>query len=494
VEDLKQRVVRGGIARLFGQVANLALRLGFTAVMARLLHPEDFGLVAMVVAVTGIYDLFTSAGLSLATIQRASITEEQISTLFWINLIVGSVLCLLCVATAPLLVGFYHEPRLFWVTVVMGAGFLLNATGIQHSALMQRELRYVDLTMTELASLLVGYSFGIGLAAYGFGYWALVGSTVLIPAVSSALMWIFSAWVPSLPRRRSDIRSLLGYGGTITLNNLIVYVAYNFDKLLIGRVWGASALGLYGTAYQLANVPTRNLTGAVGGIAFSALSRLQGEPIRLKSYFLKGCSLLVSVTAPITIFSALFADDIVFVVLGPKWADAATIFRLLAPTILVFSVINPTGWLLQSTGLHRRSLWIALVIAPLVIGAYLIGLPYGPRGVAFGFSAAMTLWVVPHVMWCLHNTTISPSELLLATARPFLASTVAAVLAFGAADLWFNDLQFALLRLALAGVVMAGAYFAILLYVMGEKAFYLNLLSGLKSSSRDNQSPELVTR
>jgi hypothetical protein len=97
-------------------------------------------------------------------------------------------------------------------------------------------------------------------------------------------------------------------------------------------------------------------------------------------------------------------------------------------------------------------------------------------------------------MWCLHNTTISPSELLLATARPFLASTVAAVLAFGAADLWFNDLQFALLRLALAGVVMAGAYFAILLYVMGEKAFYLNLLSGLKSSSRDNQSPELVTR
>jgi PST family polysaccharide transporter len=494
VKDLKQRVVRGGIARLSGQVANLALRLGFTAVMARLLHPEDFGLVAMVVAVTGIYDLFTSAGLSLATVQRASITEEQISTLFWINLIVGAVLCLMCVATAPLLVGFYHEPRLFWVTVVMGAGFLFSAAGIQHSALMQRQLRYVDLTMVELASLFVGYVFGIGLAAYGFGYWALVGATVAIPAVSSALMWISSGWVPSLPRRRSDIRSLLGYGGTITLNNLIVYLAYNFDKLLIGRFWGPSALGLYGTAYQLANVPTRNLTGAVGGIAFSALSRLQEEPIRLKGYFLKGCSLLVSVTAPVTIFSALFANDIVLVILGPKWADAAAIFRLLAPTILVFSLINPTGWLLQSTGLHRRSLWIALVIAPLVIGAYFIGLPYGPRGVAFGFSGAMILWLVPHVIWCLHDTMISPREFLLATSRPFLASMVSAALAFAAAELWFNDLQFPLLRLALAGGVMVGVYLGILLYVMGEKAFYLNLLRGLKSPPGDDQLPELVAR
>ena len=117
-------------------------------------------------------------------------------------------------------------------------------------------------------------------------------------------------------------------------------------------------------------------------------------------------------TVPISIFCALFADDIVLVVLGPKWTDAAAIFRLLTPTILVFGIINPTGWLLQSVGLHGRSLRIALVIAPLVIAACLIGLPYGPNGIAFAFSAAMTLWLVPHVVWCLHNTVISPWDFL----------------------------------------------------------------------------------
>ena len=122
---------------------------------------------------------------------------------------------------------------------------------------------------------------------------------------------------------------MLRFGGTIVLNNLIVYVAYNFDKLLLGRFWGADALGLYGRAYQLINVPTMGLHSAVGGVAFSALSRLQDDPIRLRSYFLKGYSLVVSMTVPISVFGALFADDIVLVVLGPKWADAAAIFRLL---------------------------------------------------------------------------------------------------------------------------------------------------------------------
>ena len=155
MEDLKGRAVRGGFAKLCGQAANMGLRIGFVAVMARLLDPEDFGLVAMVTVVTGVYEIFTSAGLSMATIQKASVTDEQISTLFWVNILVGAVLCLLCLATAPVLVSFYHEPRLFWVTVALGVGFVITGGGVQHSALLQRQLRYVDLTMIEMVSLLV---------------------------------------------------------------------------------------------------------------------------------------------------------------------------------------------------------------------------------------------------------------------------------------------------------------------------------------------------
>ena len=488
MEDLKKRVVRAGASKLIGQAAIFVLRLGFVAIMARLLQPADFGLVVMAIAFTGIYDLFTTAGLSLAAVQRPTITDEQVSTLFWINLLVGALLCLLCFATAPLLVKFYDEPRLFWVTVALGAGFLFNAAGVQHSALLQRQLRFTDLTTIEVLSLLVSYALGIGMAVWGFGYWALVVSMIATPAISSALVWAFTAWVPGPPRGSADVRSLVSFGGIITLNNLIVYVAYNTDKLLIGRFWGAGALGVYGTAYQLVNVPTRNLTAALAGIAFSALARLQDEPMRLKSYFLKGYFLLISITAPITIFSAVFADDIVLIFLGPQWSEAATVFRLLTPTILVFSIINPTGLLLQSVGLQVRSLLIALVIAPLAVAGYLLGLPYGPTGVAAGFSTAMTLWLVPHVFWCLHNTAISVRDFFATTYQPFLASILAAAFAWTVARLLIVQALPPLARLVIVGSIMVATYVSILMFAMGQKALYLNLLKDLKRSSPRSQS------
>ena len=216
----------------------------------------------------------------------------------------------------------------------------------------------------------------------------------------------------------------------------------------------------------------RTLNSAVGGVAFSALSRLQDDPVRLRSYFLKGYSLVISMTIPITIFCALFADDIILVVLGPKWTEAALIFRLLTPTILIFGIINPVAWLLLSIGLQVRSLKIGLVIAPLVIAAYIIGLPYGPSGVAFAYSAAMSLWLVPHVVWCLHGTMISPWDVLLAAGRPMLAGTVAGALALGA-HFYFGQLESPFLRLLLGGSIMLGTYYWMLLVVMGQKTSLL---------------------
>ena len=200
---------------------------------------------------------------------------------------------------------------------------------------------------------------------------------------------------------------MMRFGGTLTLNGLVAYVAYNLEKVLIGRFWGIDAIGIYGRAYQLINIPTENLNSAVGEVAFSALSRVQDDPARFKSYFLKGYSLVLGLTLPVTMACALFAHDLIFILLGPKWKDAAPIFRLLAPTIAIFAIINPLGWLLTSLGLVGRGLKIALVFAPIMIAGYVIGLPYGPRGMAFGYSAVMALWVIPHIAWCVHGTVIT---------------------------------------------------------------------------------------
>src|SRR4029077_10195374 len=148
--------------------------------------------------------------------------------------------------------------------------------------------------------------------------------------------WLTAGWIPNRPQRRTGIRSMMLFGGALTLNGLVAYVAYNADKVLIGRFWGVDAIGIYGRAYQLINIPTDNLNSAVGEVAFSALSRLQDDPSRLKSYFLKGYSVVLALTLPITIACALFADDIILAILGPKWKEAVVLFRFLAPTILVF--------------------------------------------------------------------------------------------------------------------------------------------------------------
>jgi PST family polysaccharide transporter len=482
LEELKGKAVRGGFARLCGQGVTSALRLGFVAIMARLLDPKDFGLVAMVTVVTGIYELFATAGLSAAAVQKTDISEKEISTLFWANVVVGVILALMCLFTAPILAAFYHEPQLRLVTVAMAAGFLFGAAGVQHFALLQRELRYGALTAIDILSQIASMAAGIGLAIAGFGYWALVASAVALPAMNTLLMWAVTAWIPGKPGSISGIQPLLRFGATITLNNLVVTIGYSFDKLLIGRFFGADALGIYGRAYQLINIPNTNLLSAIGGVAFSALSRLQSDPVRCKVYFLKGYTLVNSLTLPTTMFCATFASEIIFVVLGPKWGDAAILFRLLAPTIMVFGILNPTGWLLQSIGLHRRSLKIALVIAPLVIVACVLGLPYGTSGVALAISAAMTLWVVPHVLWCVRDTMLSPFDLFTAIWKPFLASIVAAAVAFEAVS--YLGLSLApIFRLLVGGCIMGGVYVWILLFPMGQKAFYIDLLGALKRTS-----------
>src|SRR5882724_8632977 len=477
MKDLRERAIRGGFAKVCAQAANFLLRVGSVMALARLLTPRDFGLVGMVTALTGVLSLFRDFGLSSAAIQRATVTEEQISTLFWINMLVGAILALLTVFMAPFVAGFYHEPRILGVTALLGAGFLFNAAGVQHGALLQRQMRFTTVAAIDILSLVLSVAAGIGMAIRGYGYWALVVMTLTGPTVSTICAWIATAWIPGMPHKQVGIRSMMRFGGTITLNGLVVYVAYNMEKVLLGRFWGAEAIGLYGRAYQLINIPTDNLNQSVGEVAFSALSRVQNDPPRFKSYFLKGYSLVLAMTIPITIMCAFFADDLILVLLGPKWSSAAVIFRLLAPTILIFAMINPLAWLMFALGLVGRSLKVALVFAPLVIGGYLAGLRYGPKGVALGYSAVMTLWVLPHIAWCVHGTVVSLRDILVTVRRPLFSGLVGAVVAFAVHHVCVPIMP-PLPRLVIAGIVLMSVYVAMLFYVMGQKAFYLDVLRG----------------
>jgi PST family polysaccharide transporter len=473
------------------QAANFILRTGSMIVLARLLLPQDFGLVGMVTAFTGFLGLFRDVGLSMATVQRASISHGQTSTLFWVNLVVGGLLTALCAAAAPFLVSFYAEPRLFWVTVALGAGFFFNGAAAQHRAMLQRDMQFGRMAIVDISALLLSIAAAVGGAAVGMGYWALVIMATGFPAAAAAGVWLANRWVPGSPQRGMGIRSMLWYGGTVTLSNVVYYLAYNMDKVLLGRFFGAEILGIYGRAYQLVNLPTENLNSTMGLVAFPALSRIQDDPVRLREYFLKGYAFYVSLVVPITVVCALFSDDIIQVMLGPKWDSAVPIFRLLAPTILVFAFLNPLSWLMLAAGHAGRSLKMAFLVAPVVILGYAIGITHGPHGVAAGFSIAMLLLVIPVVSWAKQGTLITWSDIIKAGGTPFLSVTI------GAGVVWLLAGQLprlhpALLRLTVESAVLSATYLVVLMFVFRQWSVFAGLLreTGLW---RGRQSPKQDT-
>lgn len=468
------------------QGVRFVLQTATMIVLARMLSPNDFGLQGMVAVVTGFLALFGDAGLGMATVQRFELTHEQASTLFWINVTVGAMLAMLCAALAPLLVWFYQEPRLYWITVISSAAFLFNGLAVQHGALLQRAMRFVTLAKISVLTLAVSSATGVVMTLLGCRYWSLVGMVLATSIVGAAAVWFAVPWIPGPPRRRSGIRSILHFGGLATCNAFVVFLVWNAEKLLLGRFCGADALGLYGRAYQLVTLPVQQLNGAITSVAFPTLSRIQFDAERLASSFLRGYSLLISLTIPISVISALFAEEIVRVVLGPAWMEAAPIFRLLAPVALVFAVANPLSWLVTSTGRAGRALSISMAATPLVIVGIVLGLARGPQGVALGYSTALTVLLIPIAAWSKHGTGITWAHLWRATKPPLLSGLLA-----GAAGL--------LVKFALSGssapvlcltaglAIVFGLYAWALLIIMRQKHIYMDLLSQLLTRLQQKQ-------
>jgi PST family polysaccharide transporter len=455
-------------------------------VLARLLSPQDFGLQGMVFAVMGFLALFQGAGLGMATVQRLEVTHGQNSTLFWINVAIGIILAALCVALAPFMVTFYNEPRLYWVAVVSGATFLLNGLAAQHGSLLQRGMRFMTQAKIALLSLTVSSGAGIVMALLGCHYWSLVWMAITGSIVSTVGVWLAVPWIPGAPRRRSGVLSMLHFGGVATCNSFFVYLAWNTEKLLLGRFWGADALGLYGRAYQLVTLPVLQLNDSVGGVAFPALSRVQHDATRVARSFLQGYSLLLTLTIPITIICAVFAEEIVRILLGAKWMAAAPIFRLLSPVALVFAMANPFSWLVISVGRIGRSLALTATTTPFVILGIVLGLSHGPKGVAFGYSLSLTLLLIPIAAWSKRGTGITWADLWGATKPPFLSGLLA-----GAAGLLVKftfGARLAPIPCLLLGLGLTlGVYIWVLLMVLKQKPVYMEILSHLLPLSRPAQ-------
>jgi len=255
--DLKGRSVRGGALTLVAQAVKFALQLGSTIVLARLLTPEDFGLVAMVTAVTGFVMMFKDAGLSVATVQREEITREQVSALFWINAGLSVVLMIVVAALAPLIALFYSEPRLVGITLAISGTFVFAGLTVQHQALLRRQMQFKKLAVLEVASMVFGVATAITMAFLGLGYWSLVGMLAATAGANAVLAWIACAWIPGAPARSDGVGSMLNFGAGVTGFSVVNYFARNADNLLFSEDAARRIVGVLSGDERLASYRVR---------------------------------------------------------------------------------------------------------------------------------------------------------------------------------------------------------------------------------------------
>jgi PST family polysaccharide transporter len=395
--DLKGRSVRGVSLTLISQGTRFVLQLASIMVLARLLTPADFGMVAMVTAITGLANAFQDLGLSEATIQRQKISHDQVSTLFWINVAVGLGLTLIMASLAPMLAWFYREERLRDITFLLSLTFLFSGLTVQHGALLRRQMRFVSLGIRDVASYALALPVALILAWRGFGYWAIVSVPLIANFNRMALSWMMCRWIPSLPRRNANVGSMVAFGGNIATSYMLLNVMRNADSVLIGRYLGAGPLGFYSRAYNLVMQPMRQLFDPVGSVAIPAFSRLQGDPERFAHYYLRTINLLTWVSASILGILFVAAEPVTLLLLGNKWREAAPVFQILNISTFAQLLQWSTIWLFVSQGKSGRLLRQSLITSPIVIAGYLIGLPFGIKGVALSASM-IQLGILPWIL------------------------------------------------------------------------------------------------
>ncbi len=420
---LRTRSVRGVAISVGAQGARTVINVATLAVLARLLTKEDFGMVFAVTAITNVIATFGDLGLPAATIQRSSISQAQVSALFWINVMTSGAVMVVTWALAPLAVWFYGgDHRLLPVFVAFGVIHLVSGLSVQHEAVLRRQMRFAPLAFIDVGSLAGSRAAAIAAAWYGLEHWALVVQSGLVALLGTLGLWLACGWRPNRPARTTGLRPLLAFGGNLATGRLLWQVASNGDKVAVRYFHGAAATGVYGNAHSLLALPVTNLGEPFSSVVIPALSRLQEDPERFRRFYRTALLLLATAGMPLVIFVAVAAERVVDTVLGPQWHETAVIFRVLAPAAFIATFNPATTWAYVALGRTDRQIRWLTMFSLTRIAATLVGVRWGVLGVAAAVSVTTCVLRWPGIAYCFRGTPLELRDLGEALWRPTVAS------------------------------------------------------------------------
>jgi PST family polysaccharide transporter len=423
---IQQLAVRGAGATLFSSGATLGIQIIATLVLARLLSPADFGLVAMVTTFSLLLTNFGLNGFTEAILQREEINHPLISNLFWVNVAMGALLSTGFAAAGTLLARFYREPAVASISVGVAVSIFVSSTSVIHLALLKRVMRFGVVSANDIVARFVSVTISIALGWAGWGYWALVAGAIALPFSQSLGVWYLCRWTPGVPRRVPGTGSMLRFALHVYSRFGVNYFARNVDNLLVGWRFGAYSLGFYKRAYDLFALPASQIAAPLSNVGVSLLSRFKDDSAQLLRYLVGAIALMAFAGMGLGANLTLTGKDIIRLVLGAKWGEAGRIFTFFGPGIGIMLLYYMQGWIHLSTGRAER--WLRWSIFESFFTAFLfvLALPWGPAGIAFAWTLSFWILLVPGFWYAVRPLGTGIVPILAAIWRYVGASLLAA--------------------------------------------------------------------
>jgi O-antigen/teichoic acid export membrane protein len=451
---------QAGKAVRWSAISQSGLRIGqlaTTAVLARLLAPGEFGLIAMATVIVEFSLIFRDLGTSAAIIQREDINQGLLSTVFWANLALGLVVILGIIALSPLIAMFYGEPRLTQILPVLSIAFIFASGSVLQQALLERRLAFDSLAKAEVFAFAFGASTAITLGILGFGVWSLVAQTLVTQASLCVFLWWASQWRPSFQFRWSDILEIRKYSLNLAGSQFLTFVQRNADYVLIGRFLGADALGIYTIAYRLMMYPVQSISFVVSRALFPVYARIQDDNKRFSAAYARTVGAIATLTFPVMIGVMVLSTPFVLTLLGERWLPVGGLLFILAPVGIIQSIGGTVALIYRAKG---RTDWMfrwTMFSTSIYLIAFWFGVQRSLSAVALFYLIANLALVYPHYKWAFGLISMRWKDFGRALATPLVSAFLMGAVVIGILH-YFDDVLGPRAQLLLGVVIGGGVY------------------------------------
>lgn len=387
-ESLKQKTTKGLFWSSVERFSNQGMSFLFSVILARMLAPSDFGIIAMIAIFFAVAQSFVDSGFSNALVRKTDRREEDFSTCFYFNIGVGIIAYIVLFLIAPLVASFYNQPILSPIIRITGLGVVLNSLCVVQQALFTIKIDFKSQAKVTLSATIISGIVGVVLAYQGYGVWALVWQGVVMSLVRMGLLWLMSKWHPTTGFSKSSFHYLFGYGSKLLASGLLDTIYNNIYPIVIGKFYSPAQLGNYSRALSFAQLPSSNITSILQRVTFPVLSTIQDDIPRLQANYRRLLKLSAFIVFPLMMGLAAVAFPLIRVVLTPKWEGCSLYLQIICFALMWYPIHAINLNLLQVKG--RSDLFLRLEIIKKIVGVCImcITIPLGITAMCIGMVAS----------------------------------------------------------------------------------------------------------